>query len=46
VLVTHIYNPSYLVGRDQEDYSSKPAWANSETLFGKNPSQKRADGLA
>jgi hypothetical protein len=28
-LVAHSYNPSYLGGRDLEDYSSKPAWANS-----------------
>jgi hypothetical protein len=27
--VAHACNPSYLGGRDQEDHSSKPAWANS-----------------
>jgi hypothetical protein len=25
----HVRNPSYSGGRDQEDRSSKPAWANS-----------------
>jgi hypothetical protein len=29
VLVAHACNPSYSGGRDQEDRSSKPAWANS-----------------
>jgi hypothetical protein len=29
VPVAHACNPSYLGGRDQEDLSSKPAWANS-----------------
>jgi hypothetical protein len=28
-LVAHSGNPSYSGGRDQEDHSSKPAWANS-----------------
>jgi hypothetical protein len=27
--VAHAYNLSYSGGRDQEDSSSKPAWANS-----------------
>jgi hypothetical protein len=27
--MAHTCNPSYLRGRDQEDRSSKPAWANS-----------------
>jgi hypothetical protein len=27
--VAHACNPSYSGGRDQEDHSSKPAWANS-----------------
>jgi hypothetical protein len=27
--VSYICNPSYSGGRDQEDHSSKPAWANS-----------------
>jgi hypothetical protein len=26
---SHAYNPSYSRGKDQEDHSSKPAWANS-----------------
>jgi hypothetical protein len=29
VLVAHACNSSYSRGRDQEDHSSKPAWANS-----------------
>jgi hypothetical protein len=29
MLVAHTCNPSYLGGRDYEDHSSKPAWANS-----------------
>jgi hypothetical protein len=29
VLVSHVCNPSYTGGRDQEDHSSKPAPANS-----------------
>jgi hypothetical protein len=41
-LVADAYNPSYLGGRDQEDHSSKPAWANSlQNPFSKNSSQKR-----
>jgi hypothetical protein len=28
-MVTHVYNPSYSGGRDQEDHCSKPALANS-----------------
>jgi hypothetical protein len=28
-LVVHTCNPSYFGGRDKEDRSSKPAWANS-----------------
>jgi hypothetical protein len=43
-LVAHTYNPGYSEGRDQEDYSSKPARARDPIL--KNPSQKRADGVA
>jgi hypothetical protein len=27
--VAHAYNPNYSGGRDQEDHSLKPAWANS-----------------
>jgi hypothetical protein len=29
VPVAHVYNLSYLGGRDQEDSSSKPTWGNS-----------------
>jgi hypothetical protein len=32
VLVAHVFNPSYLGGRDKEDHSSKPAWANSAAI--------------
>jgi hypothetical protein len=32
VLVVHAYNPNYLGDRDQEDDSSRPAQAKSETL--------------
>jgi hypothetical protein len=43
VPVVHTYNPSYLGGRDQEDRSSKPAWANSlrEMLSQIHPSQRK-----
>jgi hypothetical protein len=48
--VAHACNSSYSGGRDQEDYSSKPARANSsETPYlEKTPSQKkkRAGGVA
>jgi hypothetical protein len=44
--VAHAYNPSYLGGRNQEDHSSKPAQTVGETLSQKNPSQKRAGGVA
>jgi hypothetical protein len=45
--VTHTYNPSYSGGRDQEDHSSKPAWANSlRDPISKNPSQKWAGEVA
>jgi hypothetical protein len=40
-------NPSYSGGRDQEDCGSKPAQANSsQDPISKNPSQKRAGGVA
>jgi hypothetical protein len=46
----HICNPSYLGGRDQEDHSLKPAWANSslDPISKKSPSykKKRAGGVA
>jgi hypothetical protein len=47
-MVAHTYNPSYPGGRDQEDCSSKLAQANSSVrpYLEKNPSQKRAGGLA
>jgi hypothetical protein len=31
ILVVHTCNSSYSGGRDQEDYGSKPAWANLST---------------
>jgi hypothetical protein len=41
VPVAHACNPSYSGGRDQEDYSSKPAWANiSKRLYLENPFTK------
>jgi hypothetical protein len=41
VLVAHACNPSYSVGRDQEDGISKPAGAYSLwDPISKNPSQK------
>jgi hypothetical protein len=43
----HTCNPSYSGGRDQEDHSSEPAWANSlRDTISKGPSQKRAGGVA
>jgi hypothetical protein len=46
-LVVHAYNLSYLGGRDQEDRSSKPAWASSsQDPISKKKSQKRAGGIA
>jgi hypothetical protein len=43
VPMAHACNPSYSGGRDQEDRSSKPAWANSsrETLPQKKPITKK-----
>jgi hypothetical protein len=29
VPVAHAYNPSFSGGKDQEDWSSEPGWANS-----------------
>jgi hypothetical protein len=44
--VAHAYNPSYSESRDQEDHSSKPAWANSlGDPISKKPSQNRAGGV-
>jgi hypothetical protein len=40
-------NPSYSGGRDQEDHSSKPAWANSlQDPISKIPIVKRTGGVA
>jgi hypothetical protein len=40
-------NPSYSGGSDQEDLSSKLAWAIAlETISGKYPKQKRTGGVA
>jgi hypothetical protein len=43
----HTCNPSYSGGTDQEDYSLKPALANSswDTILKRKKSQKRADGV-
>jgi hypothetical protein len=47
VLVAHACDPSYSGGSDQEDHLSKPDWANSsQDPISKNPSQKRAGGVA
>jgi hypothetical protein len=40
--VAHACNPSYSGVSNQEDHSSKPAWAKSY----RDPSQKRAGGVA
>jgi hypothetical protein len=46
VLVAHACFPSYSGGRDQEDCSSKPPWANGfPDPVSKKPSQKRAGGV-
>jgi hypothetical protein len=45
--VDHNCNPSHSGGSDQEDRSPKPAWTNSsQDPISKNPSQKRAGGVA
>jgi hypothetical protein len=46
--VAHACNPSYSGDRDQEDCSSKPAWANSFVRFylKKTLCKKRAGGVA
>jgi hypothetical protein len=48
VQMARAYNPSYSGGRDQENQGSKSARANSfqSRDFEKNPSQKRAGGVA
>jgi hypothetical protein len=43
--MAHICNPGNLGGRDQEDQSLKPVWANS-SLSRKYPTQNRAGGVA
>jgi hypothetical protein len=41
LLVAHTCNPSYSGGRDQEDWGSKPAWANSlQVPISKTPHTK------
>jgi hypothetical protein len=45
--VAHACNPSYSGGRDQEEHSLKPAWANSsQNPISKIPNTKRASGVA
>jgi hypothetical protein len=46
--VAQTYCPSYSGGRDQEDHSSKPVWANnSQDPISKNPITKNwAGGVA
>jgi hypothetical protein len=47
--VAHTCNPSYSGGRDQEDCSLKPAWANSSQdpiSKKKKTFKKRAGGVA
>jgi hypothetical protein len=47
VLVAHACNPSFSGGTDQEDYSSKPAEANSSRdPILKKAIKKRAGGMA
>jgi hypothetical protein len=48
VLLAHPCHPRYSGSRDQEDHGSKPAPANSsrDPISKKNPSQKRAAGVA
>jgi hypothetical protein len=39
----HTCNPSYLGGRDQKDYSSKPTWVNrSHNPISKMPNTKKS----
>jgi hypothetical protein len=45
--LAYIYNPCYSGSRDQEDRSSKPAWANSlRDPMSKYPTQEGAGGVA
>jgi hypothetical protein len=47
LLATRHQSVAHYGGRDQEDCSSKSAWANSsQDPISKNPSQKRAGGVA
>jgi hypothetical protein len=48
VLVAHTCNPSYTGGRDQEDFSSNLAWANSsqDPISKKTHHKKRAGEVA
>jgi hypothetical protein len=46
-VVAHAYNHSYSGGRDHEDCSSKPAWANSsQDPISKIPIMKRSGEVA
>jgi hypothetical protein len=44
--MVHACNPSYSGGRDQEDCSWKPAQILCNILFGKYPTQNRAEDMA
>jgi hypothetical protein len=45
--IAHACNPSYSVGRDQEDRGLKLPWVNSlQDPISKNSSQQRAAGVA
>jgi hypothetical protein len=48
VPVAHACNPSYSGGRDQEDHSLKPAWANSscDSILKKPITKNWTGGLA
>jgi hypothetical protein len=47
VPVAHACNPSYSGGRDQEDHSSRPAWAKSwRDPILKKPTKKRDSRIA
>jgi hypothetical protein len=47
VLVAYACNPNYLGGRDQEDHSLKPAWANSsQDPISEILNTKRVGGVA
>jgi hypothetical protein len=42
--VAHVYNPSYLGSRDQEDFRSKPVPANSSRPYLENTQHKKTAG--